>query len=933
MDILVDDQVNSLFDIISDDSAEKPSAVIKNEKIILNSIRNYTPGNDIQFSLKIEAHVLQLAYAYNKILSLSNSRTKILAHQVESTHIVVSSLNQRFILADEVGLGKTIEAGLVIKEMIYRYNYKRILVACPASLLVQWQLEMEEKFGEHFELLDRKILDRERKKNALKNPWDNFGKIICSIDFIKNKTFSEELKNTKWDAVIIDEAHRLRRDDVTSTMTYNVAEILSDRTKSLLLLTATPFRGKLEELYYLVRLVDKNLFGPFQTFYNQYCTPGTDLSQLKEKLSTVLLRRTKKVIGGFTERHARTIRFDLFPEERELYDATTKYVIEEFNRAMASENRAVGFVMTVFQKLLDSSSFALYSALKNRRTHLENLLLKTQEGALIEEQAGDILRDFDPDYIDNNDENDIPDEVIMKTIFELREEIKILSRLIDLASAIKRNKKAEKLKNMMLILRKNGNKKFLIFTQFRTTQDYLAGILSDFSVEVFNGSMNKDQKEEAIDRFKKDTEVLICTEAGGEGRNMQFCNILFNYDLPWSPLKIEQRIGRIHRFGQKFDVYIYNFSTKDTVAERILDVLIRKLNLFEESIGTPDVMLGQIEDELNLPSLFMNMTAGKINKKDVDAEFEHSVNRAKKSFEKLSELTVSRRMDFNYDEYYKITQKERKYSNRQLENFLTRFNSILPENDKIFKKHAENEYELMLSGYESKKGTFDSETALSNSKFEFLAFGHEIVDKVIEGCRTRLEFSNCGIKIIDHDSPVKGIIFNYVVSFKSVEETKEFFTVFVSGAKSGDPIEAESIEDEIMHQTILFEVTALHEKDAFEMFKNIDSFLIQSKERLYKRIDEKIADIEDNLGLSIDPEIEKIEYSFSKQLEELQDKLSRQEFEMHNQGKDMKSVITRTKNQIAKAEKEKQHLLAKYKRYQGVEYSVELVSAGAVFSR
>ncbi|MBN1500039.1 MAG: DEAD/DEAH box helicase family protein [Spirochaetes bacterium] len=933
MDTLLNNQVKSLFDVTADDSSVKTDVIIKNDAQVLERIRSYQPGNDIQFSLKIEAYVLQLAYAYNKILSLSNSRTKILAHQVESTHIVVSSLNQRFILADEVGLGKTIEAGLIIKEFIYRYNYRRILVACPASLLVQWQLEMEEKFGETFEIIDRKILDRQRKKNALANPWDSFGKVICSLDFIKNRTFSEELKNTKWDAVIFDEAHRLRRDDSTSTMTYNVAEIMSERSKSLLLLTATPFRGKLEELYYLVRLVDKNLFGPFQTFYNSYCTQGADLSHLKEKLSTVLLRRTKKVIGGFTERHARTIRFELFPEERELYDATTIYVIEEFNRALQTENRAVGFVMTVFQKLLDSSSFALYSALKNRKHHLETLLSRAKEDSVIEEKADEILRDFDPDYEENYDEDEICDEIIKKTIAELEEEIRVLTGLVNLASGITRNKKAEKLRNMMLMLRKNGHKKFLIFTQFRTTQDYLAGILKGFSVEVFNGSMSKDQKEIAIEKFKNETEVLICTEAGGEGRNMQFCNILFNYDLPWSPLKIEQRIGRLHRFGQKYDVYIYNFSTKDTVAERILDVLTRKLNLFEESIGTPDVMLGQIEDEVNLSSLFMKMTAGKIRKKDVDSEIEHSVNLARKSFEKLSELTVSKRMDFNYDEYYRITQKERKYSNRQLENFITRFNSILPKDGKILKKIKDNHYELLLEGYEGRTGTFDSETALMNSKFEFLAFGHEIVDKVIEGCRTRLECSDCGIKIIDHDEPVCGMIFNYVVSFRSVEETKEFFPVFIPSQRNQNDFKSESIEDDILHQTAVQEIAEEHAASANAMFVNAESYFRLSKIRLMKKIREKTSDIEDNLNLSIDPEIEKIEYSFEKQLEELNEKLDRQEFEMHNQGKDMKSVITRTKNQIIKAEKEKQHLLAKYKRYQGVDYSIELVSAGAVISR
>jgi SNF2 family DNA or RNA helicase len=524
---------------------------------------------------------------------------------------VVNSLNQRFILADEVGLGKTVEAGLIIKEFVYRYNYERILVACPASLLVQWQQEMDEKFGEHFEIIDRKILEKRRKElGGKKNPWESFSKIICSLDFIKNSAFHEELIAAKWDAVIIDEAHRLRRDTQTSTLTYNIAELLSERSKSVLLLTATPFRGKLEELYYLVRLVDKNLLGPIHSFTNEYCMPDSDLSRLKEKLATVLLRRTKKEIGGFTVRYARTIRFELYADEQLLYDETTRYVIEEFNRAMQSENRAVGFVMTVFQKLLDSSSHALYSALRNRKANLERMLEKATKQIELGTAADELLEfemsEFDMEEQEDIEEGENIDELfnlsMQKTVDELKIEINTLSKLLKIAAGIKKNKKAEKLREMMLKLKKKGIKKFLIFTQFRTTQDFLKEILSDFKLEVFHGSMDKDQKEQAIEDFKADTEVLICTEAGGEGRNMQFCSVLFNYDLPWSPLKIEQRIGRLHRFGQKYDVQIYNFSTKGTVAERILDVLTKKLSLFEESIGTPDIMLGQIEDEVSLNS-------------------------------------------------------------------------------------------------------------------------------------------------------------------------------------------------------------------------------------------------------------------------------------------------------------------------------------------
>jgi SNF2 family DNA or RNA helicase len=480
---------------------------------------------------------------------------------------------------------------------------------------------MESKFNEKFIIMDRKLLKKaSQAAGEGGNPWKVYDRVICSLDFIKGKDFQEDLLHCSWDFVIFDEAHRLRRDASSSTQAYSMAAQVAVRTKSLLLLSATPFRGKLEELYYLIALIDKNILGPYQSFYNQFCLDGADLSELKRKLDQVVIRRTKNEVGGFTKRHARTIRFDLYDDERFLYDETTKYVAEEFNRALQSENRAVGFVMTVFQKLLDSSSYALLVALRNRSARLKDLLVKAESlnNAYVEFNTGC----FDTETLSELEELDENAELtVKKTIDELRLEILTIDRLVNLASQIEYNKKGEKLVRLIKDLKKKGHEKFLIFTQFRTTQDYLMEILSGFSRVAFNGSMNRDEKEEAILKFKNEVEIIIATEAGGEGRNMQFCDILINYDLPWSPLKIEQRIGRIHRFGQPNDVHIYNFSTRGTVAERVLEVLTEKLKIFEESIGTPDIMLGQIEDEINLNTLFMELAAGRKKKKKWSRNF------------------------------------------------------------------------------------------------------------------------------------------------------------------------------------------------------------------------------------------------------------------------------------------------------------------------
>ncbi len=932
IDLLIEER-----DLFSSQEEESFISTIENEARILEIFAQSTIPHGRKALLKAESYMLKLAYAYNKILSLSNSRTRILAHQVESTHRIVNSFKQRFLIADEVGLGKTIEAGLVIKEMIYRQNYKRIIIICPASLLFQWQNEMENKFNEKFVIMDRKLLNK-----ALQicgeggNPWNVYDKIICSIDFIKNKCFYEELQRTSWDFVIFDEAHRLRRDSLVSTQAYTMAEIISSKTKSLLLLSATPFRGKLEELYFLISLIDKNILGPFQSFYNQFCIDGADLSELKRKLDQIVIRRTKKEVGGFTKRHARTIRFDLYPDERYLYDETTKYVMEEFNRAIQTENRAVGFVMTVFQKLLDSSSYALLVALKNRSARLRELLNKA-------ETCNDyyvIFNNgiFDEDTISDNDEMSEADELtVQKTIEELKAEISTLDRLISIAEKIVVNKKGEKLIKLIKDLKRKGHKKFLIFTQFRTTQDYLMGILSDFSTVAFNGSMSRDEKQEAILKFKNEAEIIIATEAGGEGRNMQFCDVLINYDLPWSPLKIEQRIGRIHRFGQANDVHIYNFSTRGTVAERVLEVLTEKLRIFEESIGTPDIMLGQIEDEVNLNTLFMELASGRKRKRDIDAELSQRIESARQSFEKLTELTVTGKMDFNYDEYYKVTLKDRSFTNRRIEKFI---NDFLEEDtfaaDLISKKNNKGLYKVQYNG-DSKQfryGTFDSERALEDESLEFLAFGHRVIDRIIDYCNSDEFGGETGIIFIKGDSSFDGVIFNYIAEFKSSSTSHQLFTVFVERGSSLSSYEKKYIEEQFLEQEFLHNISTVPYCDIItEIQRNSDKYFKEASTAILNKIHSRMEELNESLEIQIDPEVEKIKESYTKQLRELEEKLDLYESQMKWYGKDTRSLITRLKNKIVKTKTEMESLLKEHRDFRGIKFRVKLLNACIVISR
>ncbi|MCL2156158.1 MAG: DEAD/DEAH box helicase, partial [Leptospirales bacterium] len=638
--------------------------------------------------------------------------------------------------------------------------------------------------------------------------------------------------------------------------------------------------------------------------------------------------------GGFTKRFARTIRFELYPDERYLYDETTKYVIEEFNRAIQSENRAIGFVMTVFQKLLDSSSYALYMSLIKRVTRLKELL----ERAKADHQTLVIFNNniFD-DISEYEDINERDNLTIQRTIDDLKIEIDTLNKLIDIASKINSNKKGEQLIKLIKDLKAKGHKKILIFTQFRTTQEYIKDILKNFNVIIFNGTMNRVQKEEAILQFKDSADILIATEAGGEGRNIQFCDVLINYDLPWSPLKIEQRIGRIHRFGQPNDVHIYNFSTRDTVAERVLEVLTDKLKIFEESIGAPDIMLGQIEDEANLDKLFMEFASGRKNKKDLEAEFQCRIEDARQSFEKLTELTLTERMNFNYDEYYKVTLKERNITNKRIEKFINDFmeedtyadNIIAPKNTKtgLYSITHSNPEEHITS-----LATFDSEIALDNEGLEFLAFGNEVIDNIVEYCCSNNFAGDRGILFVNDEKKFTGILFNFIVEYSSVSVSHKFYPILISDDILSD-FELKSIEENITDLNFDYNASLLKYTDIISSITTkYSDFFHRGKERLIEKINDCIFDLNENLDIQIEPELEKVKESYRKILKELEEKLDIQESQMKWYGKDMRSAIARTKKSILKAKAEMESIVQQYQSYYGINYKIQLVGAAIVIS-
>ena len=836
-----------------------------------------------EMKLSLMALELKLAHSFDKLSSLSNSRTRLLPHQIESTYIVVNSLNPRFILADEVGLGKTIEAALIMKELMFRNGYKKVLIVAPSPLLLQWKSELKNKFNEDFTIIKR--------KNFLENNnlyWQKFDKLITSIDFIKNTRYAEEVLKKKWDIVIFDEAHRLRRDYSKITRAYIFAEKIAKKCECLLLLTATPFRGKLEELYYLTHLVDPNLLGSYHTFVNDYVLGNK--SDLKEKISRVLLRRRKVEVGGFTKRFAKTVKIELSEQERIFYNETTEYVKREYNLAMRTQNRAIGFVMIVFQKLLDSSVFALLSALRKRKFLLENRLHRFTKQPID-------LEDWDLDETEEVEEfiGELEDSAY-QDLANIKRELLTLNRLIHIGNQIKEDRKTQKLKETLQKLKKEGNKKFIIFTQFRSTQDYLYSILSqDFSISMFHGSLTMEQKEEAILEFKNQTEILISTEAGGEGRNLQFANILFNYDLPWSPLKIEQRIGRIHRFGQKENVYIFNFASKDTVAERILEVLTNKIKLFEESIGASDALLGTIEHELDFNSSFMKFITGTKTKEELEAELDLRIKVAEQGFQKLENLVTPKLLDFNLQDYYKHTFQEREFNNSHLEEFFLLFNQYFPKELEVKISPYQNKIYKIQIGQECKLATFDSELALQNESLEFLAFGHPLIEKSINYFLTnKLGYS---VKFISNQFFYKQAIFIFLVTFEFKLKRIELFYYNYN-------FEDKSIIKYKKIPSILENYNTLGVIEEYP-FIELENALLNIIPKLNEDVQVRKRDLEVQTEQLFLSEEYKIKLMNQKTIRHLKEKLDRQEANARWEPKpEKKAAVNRTKNEIQKANEE-----------------------------
>ena len=552
--------------------------------------------------------------AEKHILAPYESNLIPLPHQILVLEKVMQGVQTRFMLADEVGMGKTIEAGLVLKEKKLRGEVKRILLVVPKSAMLQWQSEMKEHFAENFFIYDSDLITSMAKTFASfdaeeeLNFWRQHNQIIVSIDALKpiesrqgwnqervdayNKYRLEMVVNADFDMVIIDEAHRMGGSS-TSVSRFKMAEVLCNAVPNLLLLTATPHRGKSDHFRRLLQLMDADAFS------------GEGMPCI-EDIQPYVMRSEKRFAVDydgkklFNERT--TVRLDVLLDplrhaaQIALYDHITDYVRICFGRAKSAKRNATGLVMVMLQKLASSSTDAILSALRTRLYRLEN--------GEDEDNLEGYGLDGSLDYED--DELDVSDYSVEHTSYGLKTEIEMLQKLVEeaeLCRAIETDAKATALMEKIYSLRSSGieaNNKVLVFTEFRQTQDFLIRVLNEqgLKCEKVNGSMSMEERHRALVNFRDEADVLVATDAAGESLNVQFCHFVFNYDLPWNPMALEQRIGRVDRIGQKYEVKAFNMLTNNSVDYRIYNIIVEKLDIIMEELGidkTSDVLDSTID--------------------------------------------------------------------------------------------------------------------------------------------------------------------------------------------------------------------------------------------------------------------------------------------------------------------------------------------------
>ncbi len=808
-------------------------------------------GSLQQYRLQEVTRWYRISHLYNELVSLGQIGVDIKPHQVSVVHKVVSSYPHRFLLCDEVGLGKTIEAGMVLKELRARGGAQRVLVIVPPNLVGQWHFEMKTKFNESFSVINTDTVRFLRDQGQVDNPFTFSDSILCSSSWVANPTWAELCSRVNWDLVILDEAHHARSrrsgNRVSTTRLYQLVSKLAEperfAQRGMLFLTATPMQLDTHELYSLVELLDPALFPSEDHFErhrravpglsrlverlgrNGFPLPdeepgetakqvadwlGLDVSVVSERLSSgqqarerlaaeladhhllseVLIRNRKAAVGEFMPRVASRWKVELTPEEGAALEAVEHYVQHGFQIAEGTNDTPTGFVMVTFQKLMASSIAAVRMSLGRRRDRILARSLQAsssgyelEERLLNDEEAGDVV-------VSVGNARDLVDA-----------ELELLERAIHALDQVRSDSKADALVERLSVLFDDSpDEKVLIFTQFRETLRHLEEILIEkgWGVNVFHGQMKPLEKDRSVQDFKNGVgpQVLICTEAGGEGRNFQFCHFLVNYDLPWNPMKVEQRIGRVDRIGQDQTVSIFNLWVKDTVEERVLDVLEKRIRVFEETVGGLDPILGDSESDIRK---IMRIAGERRTEalEEFGRQLEEQVRQARDAEAKLGDFIMDTK-SYRRELAERIAGQPSPIKHYDLDTFIGQLladaNTYIRRTgaayDLTFHGEILDHHKELFAGGATRKAVFRADRRPDSEDVEFMTFGHPIVDGVVERVLADEYEGVTGSRRVpsgDDLAPCAGWLFTYQFNVPGVRTTEHLEPVFVSDDGEIDP--------------------------------------------------------------------------------------------------------------------------------------------------
>lgn len=698
--------------------------------------------------------------------SLQDAQVDLTPHQIEAALFAFKSpLSKGAILADEVGLGKTIEAGLILSQH-WAEHRRKLLVICPANLRKQWSSELQEKFYLPSTILEAKSFNEAIQEGKM-NPFDTEKIVICSLQFAKTK--AAYIKHTPWDLVIIDEAHRLRNVYKPQNKIANTIKFAIEKRKKILM-TATPLQNSILELYGLVSIIDDYVFGDIKSFKSQY---GPNLSHedyldLRRRLQPICKRTLRRQVLEYikyTKRIAIVEEFFPTDSEQKLYDLVTMYLNKPKLYALPNSQRQL--MTLILRKLLASSTYAIYGTFCSLIERLNNILSQA-----VPQTENAIISDYenDEEWIDSAEE-ELEDylDLSPEDIQGIKKEIKELESFRDLASKIKKNSKAEHLfialdKGFEQLKNIGAPQKALIFTESRRTQEFLYELLEKRgykgrvvrfngtntdkdSTEIYkrwlqankdsnkiSGSPTADKRAAIVDYFKNEATIMIATEAAAEGINLQFCSLIVNYDMPWNPQRIEQRIGRCHRYGQKFDVVVINFLNKSNAADiRVYELLDKKFQLFNGVFGASDEVLGSIGNGVDFEKRIAQIYNVCRTTSEIEEAFDSLQNELQ---DQISEKMLKARSTLleNFDESVKEKLRDNlSKSQTSLNQFETRLWLLLQHELKDKAVFNNEDHIFQLTSCNGWNGVYSINKEVNkNGEFIPVRMGHPLIKKIID---------------------------------------------------------------------------------------------------------------------------------------------------------------------------------------------------------